>query len=91
MPCIGDRKKFPLPLGKSASCPWRAAKRKPVLSVWQFVIFGGVGNEKKLKPFIVSMLFLFAGAATLRKSFSPYNIILSQCLPILKGIPDLLP
>ena len=52
---------------------------------------GGVGNEKKLKPFIVSMLFLFADAATHCKSFLPYNIILSQCLPILKGIPDLLP
>ncbi|RKJ61138.1 hypothetical protein D7Y06_21470 [Roseburia sp. 1XD42-69] len=24
----GDRKKFPLPFGKSAGCPWRAGKKK---------------------------------------------------------------
>lgn len=28
MPCKGDRKKFPLPFGKSAGCPWRAGEKK---------------------------------------------------------------
>ena len=28
MPCKGDRKKFPLTFGKSASCPWRASEKK---------------------------------------------------------------
>ena len=48
----GDKKKSSLPFGKSASCPWRAAKRKSVLFIWQFPIFGGVGNERKMKKFL---------------------------------------
>ncbi len=28
MPCKGDRKKFPLPFGKYAGCPWRAGEKK---------------------------------------------------------------
>ena len=28
MPCKGDRKKFPLPFGKSAGCPWKAGEKK---------------------------------------------------------------
>jgi hypothetical protein len=50
MPCKGDRKKFPLPFGKSASRPWRAYKEKisPVL-FGSFQIFCGVGNEKRMK------------------------------------------
>ena len=28
MPCKGDRKKFTLPFGKSAGCPWRAGEKK---------------------------------------------------------------
>ena len=48
----GIRKKSSHPFGKSASCPWRAAKRKSVLFIWQFSIFGSVGNEREMKKFL---------------------------------------
>ena len=43
------------------------AKRKCVLFVWQFLIFGGVGNERKMKKFPkISVNFALRGVVGIR-------------------------
>ena len=48
------------------------AKRKSVLFVWQFSIFGGVGNERKMKKFPqISVNFALRGVVGIRgRNFS---------------------
>ena len=43
MPCKGDKKKIPLPFGKSASCLWRAGKEKFSQISVNFALRGVVG------------------------------------------------
>ena len=75
MPCKGDRKKFPLPFGKSAGCPRRVGKKK----FSQFPAYSGlrgvVRNEGEFPQINVHFAFCwFVGirgrniAAALAKS-----------------------
>ena len=64
MPCKGDRKKFPLPFGKSASCPWRAGKEKfPKISAYSG-LRGFVRNREKFSQ--ITVIFAFFGFVGIR-------------------------
>ena len=75
MPCKGDRKKFPLPFGKSAGCPWRAGEKKFSQIPAYSGLRGVVRNEGKFPQINVHFAFCwFVGirgrntAAALAKS-----------------------
>ncbi len=59
MPCKGDRKKFPLPFGKSAGCPWRAGEKKFSQIPAYSGLCGFVRNRGKFPQ--ISVIFALRG------------------------------
>lgn len=59
MPCKGDRKKFPLPFGKSASCPWRAGEKKFSQIPAYLGLCGFVRNREKFPQ--ITVIFALRG------------------------------
>ena len=59
MPCKGDRKKFPLPFGKSASYPWRAGEKKFSQIPAYSGLCGVVRNRGKFPQ--ISVIFALRG------------------------------
>jgi hypothetical protein len=55
MPCKGDRKKFPLPFGKSVGCPWRAGEKKFSQIPAYYGLYGFVRNRGKFPQ--ISVIF----------------------------------
>ena len=59
MPCKGDRKKFPLPFGKSADCPWRAGEKKFSQIPAYSSLCGVVRNREKFPQ--ITVIFALCG------------------------------
>ena len=59
MPCKGDRKKFPLPFGKSAGCPWRAGEKKFSQIPAYSGLCGVVRNREKFPQ--ITVIFALRG------------------------------
>ena len=69
MPCKGDRKKFPLTFGKSASCPWRASEKKFSKIPAYSGLRGVVRNEGEFLQ--INVHFAFCGFVCIRGEMFP--------------------
>ena len=59
MPCKGGRKKFPLPFGKFASCPWREGEKKFSQIPAYSGLCGFVRNREKFPQ--ITVIFALRG------------------------------